>query len=421
MLLTQAPKGTQDVLPAQSYRWQKIESSMREICRLAGFREVRTPVFEHTELFLRGVGDTTDVVQKEMYTFLDKGGRSITLKPEGTAGAARAFLEAHLDAGALPCKMYYISCPVFRYEKPQSGRLREHHQLGIEVFGAKDASCDAEGIRLAMDQLEACGIGDLSLNINSIGCPACRGAYHEKLKQFLRPRLDRLCPTCRDRFERNPLRILDCKEPSCQAELAGAPEMLNCLCGDCADHFEKLKRYLDAMGISYKVDARIVRGLDYYTKTVFEIITQTEGGQLTVCGGGRYDGLVEQLGGPALPGFGFGMGVERILMVQDMRGLSAQEKPLYDLFVCTMGDEARLEGARLVRQARQAGIAADMDHAARSLKAQFKYAGKLGVPLVAVIAGDELAQGVVRLRDMTRGEEQLAPREAVMEKLRMDK
>ncbi len=408
MLITQAPKGTQDVLPAESARWQAVESNMREACRLAGYREVRTPVFEHTELFLRSVGDTTDVVQKEMYTFLDKGGRSVTLKPEGTAGVARAFLEAHLEAGALPMKMYYISCPVFRYEKPQSGRLREHHQLGIEVFGAKDASCDAEGIRLALDVLAASGIRGLRVSINSIGCPNCRAAYLEQLKNFLRPRLPRLCDTCRDRFERNPLRILDCKVPSCQAELTDAPDMLGALDEDCAAHFESLKASLNALDVDYSVDPRIVRGLDYYTRTVFEIITDAENGPLTVCGGGRYDGLLKQLGGPELPGFGFGMGVERVLMVQDMMGVRPPEAPVADVFLAALPG-ARLEALKLLRDLRGAGVACDMDHAARSLKAQFKYADRLGAPYVTVVGGDELARGALRLRDMRRSAEEEIP------------
>ncbi len=404
MLITQAPKGTQDVLPSQSGRWQDVEAKMRETCHLAGFREVRTPVFEHTELFLRSVGDTTDVVQKEMYTFLDKGGRSVTLKPEGTAGVARAFLEAHLEAGALPMKMYYISNPVFRYEKPQSGRYREHHQLGIEVFGAKDASCDAEGIRLALDVLEKCGIKGLKVSINSIGCPVCRAAYQEKLKEFLRPKLSRLCDTCRDRFERNPLRILDCKVPSCQRELTDAPDMLSSLDADCAQHFEQLKDCLTALGVEFTVDPRIVRGLDYYTRTVFEIITQTENGPLTVCGGGRYDGLVKQLGGPELPGFGFGMGVERVLMVQDMMGVAPVEGPVVDVFAATLGD-TRAEAMKLVRALRLSGVRADMDHAARSLKAQFKYADRLGAPYLLIVGGDELERGTVKLRDMKHSAE----------------
>ena len=265
-MLTQAPKGTLDMLPQDAHRWQSIYDNMRLICAEAGYREIRTPIFEHTELFQRSVGDTTDVVQKEMYTFEDKGHRSITLKPEGTAGAARAFIEGHLNE-SLPCKLYYAACPCFRYEKPQAGRLRQFHQNGVEVFGAKDASLDAEIIQLAMRMLEANGIGDLKLSINSIGCPECRKAYHEKLKAYLEPKLGSLCKTCQERFERNPLRILDCKED--QDKLGDAPAMLDNLCPECAEHFEKLKKYLDALGIAYEIDPRIVRGLDYYTKTVF--------------------------------------------------------------------------------------------------------------------------------------------------------
>ena len=397
-MLTQAPKGTQDMLPKDAHRWQTIEANMRRICSLAGYREIRTPIFEHTELFQRGVGDTTDVVQKEMYTFNDKGNRSITRKPEGTAGAVRALIESHMYADALPVKLYYASCPCFRYEKPQSGRLRQFHQNGIEVFGAKDASVDAEIISLALQMLDANGIGDLKLSINSIGCPECRKAYHEKLKAYLEPKLGTLCKTCQERYERNPLRILDCKEDT--DKLTDAPAMLDNLCPDCADHFEKLKAYLDAMGISYEVDSRIVRGLDYYTKTVFEIITETPSGNLTVCGGGRYDGMVEELGGPATPGIGFGMGIERMIMIQDMRGIAPEAPALYDAFVVTMGNEARMEGIRLVSELRAAGIKADVDHAARSMKAQFKYANKIGAGKVIVIAGDELEKGVVKVRNM---------------------
>ena len=408
-MLTQAPKGTQDVLPQASYRWQAVEGIMRQVCALRGYREVRTPVFEHTELFLRSVGDTTDVVQKEMYTFNDKGGRSITLKPEGTAGAARAFLEGKLYQDALPCKMYYISCPVFRYEKPQAGRLREHHQLGVEVFGAKDASVDAEVIALAMAVLEKAGLRNLRLSINSIGCPDCRADYYAALKDFLRPRLGELCEDCQSRFEKNPLRILDCKQEKCQQAIAGAPSMLDFLCPDCRAHFEQLKEYLSALGAEYQVDSRIVRGLDYYTKTVFEIITQLPGGNLTVCGGGRYDRLIEEIGGPATCGIGFGMGVERLLMVQDLDGAAPQAPQLYDAFVCTLGQEARLEGLKLVEALRRAGIKADLDHAARSLKAQFKYADKVGAPYVVVLAGDELARGACKLRDMaTSSEKEIA-------------
>ena len=415
-MLTQAPKGTQDMLPQAAHRWQSIERSMREICALAGYREIRTPVFEHTELFQRGVGDTTDVVQKEMYTFNDKGNRSITLKPEGTAGTVRAFIESHMYADALPCKLYYTPCPCFCYEKPQSGRLRQFHQNGVEVFGAKDASVDAEIIRLAMDVLEANGIDGLKLNINSIGCPTCRKAYLDKLRAYLAPLLPTLCKDCQSRFERNPMRILDCKEDA--PRLGDAPAMLDNLCGECAEHFENLKRYLGAMGLEYRIDPRIVRGLDYYTKTVFEIITDMpDGGELTVCGGGRYDGLVEELGGPATPGIGWGMGIERMIMVQDMRGIAPEAPEYLDAFVVTLGDDARQAGVKLVNALRGRGVKADLDHAARSMKAQFKYANKLGVKKVVVIAGDELEKGVVKLRDMQNSTEEEVPAPEILDRL----
>jgi len=415
-MLTQAPKGTQDMLPKDAYRWQEIARTMREACALAGYQEIRTPIFEHTELFQRGVGDTTDVVQKEMYTFEDKGKRSITLKPEGTAGAVRAFIESHMYAETLPVKLYYSACPCFRYEKPQSGRLRQFHQNGVEVFGAKDASVDAEIIRLAMDILRANGIDGLRLNINSIGCPNCRAAYLEKLKAYLEPKLPTLCKTCQERFERNPMRILDCKEDA--PKLMDAPAMLDNLCEDCAGHFEKLKGYLGAMGLDYAIDPRIVRGLDYYTKTVFEIITDApDGGELTVCGGGRYDGLVEELGGPATPGIGWGMGIERMIMVQDMRGSAPAAPAPLDVLVVTLGDDARMEGLKLVNELREKGIRADLDHAARSMKAQFKYANKLNVKKVIVIAGDELEKGIVKLRDMEASSEAEVARDGIVDEI----
>lgn len=415
-MLTQAPKGTQDMLPKDAHRWHYIAHTMHEICALAGYQEIRTPIFEHTELFQRGVGDTTDVVQKEMYTFEDKGNRSITLKPEGTAGAVRAFIESHMYADTMPVKLYYSACPCFRYEKPQSGRLRQFHQNGVEVFGAKDASVDAEIIKLAMDILHANGIDGLRLNINSIGCPNCRAAFLEKLRDYLAPKLPILCKTCQERFDRNPMRILDCKEDA--DKLTDAPAMLDNLCEDCASHFEKFQGYLKALGIEYAIDPRIVRGLDYYTKTVFEIITDTpDGGVLTVCGGGRYDGLVEELGGPPTPGIGWGMGIERMLMVQEMRhGKPTEVLPL-DVLVATMGDEARLTGMKLVDDLRQHGIRADLDHAARSMKAQFKYANKLGVDKVIVIAPDELEKGVVKLREMHWSEESEIAMDAVVRRI----
>ena len=404
-MLTQAPKGTRDVLPADSYRWQFIESRMREAAALAGYREARTPVFEHTELFLRGIGDTTDVVQKEMYTFEDKGKRSVTLKPEGTAGAVRCFLEHNLYAEPLPCKLFYLNAPIFRYENPQSGRLREHHQFGLECFGAKEATADAELILLAYNLLKGLGVKNLSVEINSIGCPKCRPVYHARLKEFLGERINEMCDTCKERFDRNPLRVLDCKEKKCQELTKDAPSMLDLLCDECRDHFEQLKQCLDGAGVPYSVNPRIVRGLDYYTKTVFEIVVDTPDGKLTVCGGGRYDNLVEQIGEQSIPAVGFGMGLERVLMQLDADGVEIPKPDWYEVFVTYMGAN-RPQAFALVQQLRAAGIRADLDHCGRSLKAQFKYANKTGAPVTAVIGDDEAANGTVKLKRMSDGTEQ---------------
>ncbi|MDR3085924.1 MAG: histidine--tRNA ligase [Christensenellaceae bacterium] len=414
--MIQAPRGTRDVLPSQSSRWQHIESVMREECRLAGFHEIRTPVFEHTELFLRGVGETTDIVQKEMYTFEDKGGRSITLQPEGTAGAVRLFLEHGLFNEPLPLKMYYLYCPVFRYEAPQAGRFREHHQFGVEAFGAPSPSMDAEIIALGAGIVRRLGLKDLELHVNSIGCPQCRPSYQEALREFLRPRLPRLCGSCNERFSRNPLRILDCKVPSCQEELKGAPVTLDYLCEDCSGHFEALKIALQKLGVPFVIDTGLVRGLDYYTKTVFEMIAALpDGGHFTTFGGGRYDGLVELIGGPPTAGIGFGLGMERILSVMEGHGLFEGERSeAPGVFIASMGQEAALAALTLAQSLRESCLSADMDHAGRSLKAQFKYAGRLGSPYVVVIGENELQSGKYTLRDMQSKEEvALSPAELI--------
>lgn len=400
-----APKGTKDVLPQESYKWHYIETIARSVTADAGYREIRTPVFEHTELFLRGVGETTDIVQKEMYTFLDKGGRSITLKPEGTAGAVRAFIESGLAGQAQPTKMYYLSTPVFRYERPQSGRLREHHQFGIEVFGAQEASIDAEVIQVALTMLRRLGVKGLTLNINSIGCEKCRPAYHEKLKEYLRENMDDLCKTCVERFEKNPLRILDCKEEGCKALVKDAPLMIENLCGECEEHFDALKQYLEALDIPFAINPFIVRGLDYYTKTVFEIISNSIGAQGTVCGGGRYDKLVKEIGGPDMAGIGFGMGIERLLLVMQSEGIEIPKPSIIDVFLCTHGKNTKVAASRIVRDLRSEGIKADMDHCNRSMKAQFKYADKLDVKKVIVIGESEMEQGTAVLKNMQTGEE----------------
>jgi len=408
-MLTKAPKGTKDVLPAQSSKWHYVESVARDICARFGYREIRTPVFEHTELFLRGVGDTTDIVQKEMYTFDDKGGRSLTLKPEGTAGVVRSFVENSLYGDAQPTKMYYLSTPVFRYERPQAGRLREHHQFGIEVFGSQGPSIDAEVITVALSLFQTLGIKGLALNINSIGCKKCRPAYNAALREYLKQREDSLCRNCRERMSTNPLRALDCKEESCRDIVREAPVMLDSLCDECAAHFEGLKKRLEAAGIEYSVNPFIVRGLDYYTKTVFEIISTDIGAQGTVCGGGRYDGLVEELGGPSMPGIGFGLGIERLLLVLESLGIELPEPRLCDAYVCTLGDAAAVEGFCVTKRLREAGIKAECDHMGRSLKAQLKYAGKLGARFTVIIGDDELIKSVAVVRDMQKSEEKTVP------------
>ncbi|MEG1547163.1 MAG: histidine--tRNA ligase [Clostridia bacterium] len=400
----QAPKGTKDVTPKESYKWQYIEDIIREICDKYGFSETRTPVIEHTELFLRSVGDTTDVVQKEMYTFLDKGDRSITLKPEGTAGVARMFMEHGLFNDAQPTKMYYLYCPVFRYDKPQAGRLREHHQFGVEVYGAPRASVDAECIALALELFERVGIHGLCVNINSIGCPQCRPIYNAALADYLRANYDGLCETCKSRFEKNPLRILDCKEQRCKDICAGAPMITDYLCEDCSAHFDELKGCLNSLDISYKVDPFIVRGLDYYTKTVFEIIANSNGYSGTVCGGGRYDCLMEQLGGPKLPGVGFGLGMERLLLTAELCGAFIPQQRQVEVYVAA-ADAARVAGFVLAAQLRKAGIKTEFDHVGRSFKAQFKYADKLNARIVAILGEDELRDDRVKLKNMQNGEE----------------
>ncbi len=416
-MLTQAPKGTKDMLPAKAYQWHAIEEEMRKLADEAGYREIRTPVFEHTELFLRGVGDTTDIVQKEMYTFLDKGKRSITLKPEGTAGVVRALIENSLYADALPIKMYYLNAPLFRYEAPQSGRYREHHQFGMECFGAQQPSVDGELIANAYRLFESFGVKNIGVHINSIGCPKCRPAYIEKLREYIGQRKEGLCNDCQARYEKNPLRVLDCKEKSCQILMKDAPVMLDMLCEECHDHFEGLKQYLKAAGLDFEIDTRIVRGLDYYTKTVFELITKTQKGALTVCGGGRYDGLVEELGGPQMPAAGFGMGMERLLMLLEDEGLLQEAPGMVDVFIASMGDEGKLSAFTLANTLRKQNVRCDMDHMGRSLKAQFKYANKIGVKIMAVLGEEELQQGEATLRNMETREEVRVPLDEVGEQI----
>ncbi|MBE7067875.1 MAG: histidine--tRNA ligase [Clostridiales bacterium] len=407
------PKGTKDVLPTESYKWQYVEKVARETASLFNLKEIRTPTFEHTELFQRGVGDTSDIVTKEMYTFKDKGDRSITLKPEGTAGAVRSFIENGMAGGVLPAKMFYIT-PAFRYERPQAGRLREFHQFGVEIFGAKGAQTDAEAIIIAHTLLKKLGI-QASLYINSIGCPTCRKKYNQALKEFFAPHLDELCYDCKTRYEKNPLRLLDCKEENCKKVNATAPSLLDYLCEECNAHFEETKKYLQIAGVEFAINPRIVRGLDYYTRTVFEFVSTAIGAQGTVCGGGRYDGLIEELGGNALPAVGFAVGIERLLIVMEQTGAQMPEEKKPTVYIAGMDEKSRMKAFALCDTLRQNGVEAEVDHMERSIKAQFKYADKLGAKFVAVIGGNELAEGVMSVKNMTTGESEKVAFTSVVE------
>ena len=399
------PKGTKDVLPNDSYKWQFIEKTAREVAKSFGAKEIRTPTFEHTEVFLRGVGQTTDIVNKEMYTFMDKGNRSITLKPEGTAGVARSFVENGMHSGVLPAKLFYLT-QCFRYERPQAGRLREFHQFGVEFLGAINPNIDAETILLAKTFLDKVGIKNVTLYLNSIGCKECRAKYKAVLSEYLKSNIDSMCELCKDRLDKNPLRILDCKNENCKKINEKAPVILDYLCDDCREHFESVQKLLTIAGVEYKINPYIVRGLDYYNKTVFEFVSNSIGAQGTVCGGGRYDGLIAELGGSDVAGIGFAVGIERILMLLENLGVQIPNDSKIEYYVAPMGQKESEKAFEIVSLLRKKGISADFDHMDRSIKAQFKYADKIGAKKVIVIGSEELEKGIFKVKEMETGKEE---------------
>ena len=404
--MIQKPKGTKDLLQTESYKWQHVEKEISNILSNYGYKEIRTPVFEHTELFQRGVGDTTDVVQKEMYTFEDKGGRSVTLRPEGTAGVVRAYIENGMASMPSPVKVWY-NMAMYRYENVQKGRLREFHQIGAEILGSGSYLVDVEAITMASDIFKKLNIPNVELNINSIGCPKCRAEYQNALREFIRPNLNEYCDTCKSRFERNPMRILDCKERKCKELNHGAPVILDYLCEECKEHFESVKRLLDQTCIEYKIDPEIVRGLDYYTKTVFEFVAVNEG--YTVLAGGRYDGLVKELDGQDTPALGFAMGLERLIEIYDKYNTDSVVQPRPDIFIAQIGEAANVFATKFVHELRQNGIYAEKDVTGKSINAQFKYANKLGAKYVVTVGDNELETNEAEIKNMATGEVQKLP------------
>ncbi|MCR4398991.1 MAG: histidine--tRNA ligase [Firmicutes bacterium] len=407
-----ALKGMLDTLPDETPRWRLVEARVREVCALFGYSEIRTPVLEQTELFIRTVGESSDVVRKEMYTFQDRGGRSVTMRPEGTAPAARAYVQHRMYLKPQPVKVFYIA-PMFRYERPQGGRLRQHTQFGIEAFGSSHPAVDAEVVSVGLSLFGRLGLGGLSVQLNSIGCPRCRPAYREALRDYYRGVVGELCGDCRERFEKNPLRLLDCKRDECRKYRERAPRTVDYLCAECADHFEAVKEYLGDAGFTFEVNPLLVRGLDYYTRTVFEIVSATLGAQNSVCSGGRYDGLVEQIGGPPTPGVGFGLGLERLLLSLENQGVALPGPAGLDVFVATVGEEAFKSGLRTLHALRKAGLTSDTDYMGRSLKAQLKHADRLGARFVLLLGEDELARLSCTIRRMDTGAQWQVPLDEV--------
>lgn len=401
-MITQRPKGTQDWYGENMHKRTVIEKLARNLCKVYNIKEVITPAFEHTVLFQRSVGETTDVVQKEMYTFQDKGDRSITLKPEGTAGAIRAYLENNLYAESQPTKLFYMT-QAFRYEQPQSGRLRQHHQFGVEFVGSKSPLAEVELITLVTTFIKEIGLNDAKLHINSIGCSDCRKTYNEALLSYLKQHEDKLCPTCRERMQKNPLRVIDCKVPSCKEIVKNAPRTIEYLDEECQNHFDELQSLLTQLNIPYEIDTGIVRGLDYYTKTVFEFVN-AEG--FTLCGGGRYDNLVHEIDEKQnIPSVGFGMGIERIIYFLEKENVQLEPEPAVELYVGILGAEAKAEAYRLVNQLRTAGVVVETDYMDRSVKAQMKYANKIGAKNTVIIGADELANKKATIKNMDSHEQ----------------
>ena len=418
-MLTSGPRGTHDITPPEALNWRRIETAARSICDCCNYGEIRTPIFEHTELFLRGIGETTDVVQKEMYTFTDRGGRSVTLRPENTAAVVRSYLEQKMYADVAATKLFYIG-PMFRYDRPQAGRLRQFHQFGIEAIGPSGPSVDAEVIALAVRFFAELGLKDFKLLINSVGCPQCRPQFRLKLQDYFRDRIGEFCENCQSRFDRNPMRILDCKEEKCNRLSTGAPDIVECLCEECARHFQGLREFLDAVGIEYVQNPRLVRGLDYYTKTAFEIQYPLLGAQSAVCGGGRYDGLIEECGGAPTPGIGFAIGLERVLLAMEKQALLPPAEAQVPVWVLPIGEAAGIPAFSLLNRLRAAGFRADMDHGGRSLKAQMKQANRTHARFVALIGEDEARTEQVALKNMETGEQRLLSAEAAIDHLKQE-
>ena len=415
-MLTNAPRGTKDILPDTVGQWTYVEEKIRDLCARYGYKEIRTPMFEHTELFHRGIGEGTDVVDKEMYTFTDRGDRSITLRPENTASAVRAYLQNKLYGDSSLVKLFYIGS-MFRYDRPQAGRMREFHQFGVEALGESNPAVDAEIIMLAMDLLGGLGLKDLKLSLNSVGCPKCRPVYRKVLQDFFRDKLEDLCDDCKDRFERSPLRILDCKADADKPYMADAPKITDCLCEECQDHFHKVQHFLTEAGVEFELDARLVRGLDYYTKTAFEIKYPPLGAQSAVAGGGRYDGLIEEIGGNPTPAVGFATGLERVLLALEKQNLLPEMDTQTDAFVVALGEEAQGAAFKLLTKLRQAGLKAGMDYAGRSMKAQMKQANKANARFALIIGEDEVKEACVQLKDMAKSEQEKVSFDNIIEKL----